>query len=219
MSRRSRYRELQASVPGLERLYRTLGTRIAAASNRKNNVLIVGGGGGREIELFAQRDATARLTVVDPSASNLDDAKAVAREMNYRGEIEFVEGTVDRLPATAVFDTVMIIFVLHAIHQAEEEQHLLSSVRSRLADGGTLLLADICFADAASIEDMIATYEDHARAKDTARDLIDLEIRSVKERRDRTELSLGTKLKTAGLETTSLLDRALWYAAFSVEPV
>lgn len=218
MSRRARYRELQASVPGLEELYQNLGTKIASPEYADSRVLIVGGGGGREIELFAKLDATTHLTVIDSSASNLADAETVARDTAYRGEIEFVEGTVDCLPETARFNTAMIIFVLHAIHQDEEEQRLLSSVRSRLVDNGLLLLADICFEDSSTTDEMVAAYKEHARLKNTARDLVDLEVRSVMERRERTESSLCKKLQAANFGDISPFDRALWYAAFKVAP-
>ena len=218
MSRRTRYRELQGSVPGLEGLYQNLATKIALPEYADSRVLIVGGGGGREIELFAKLGATIPLTVIDPSADNLADAETVARETAYRGEIHFVEGTVDCLPETARFGTAMIIFVLHAIYQDEEEQRLLSSLRSRLADNGRLLLADICFDSSSTIEEMVAAYKEHARLKNTARDLVDLEIRSVMECRDRTELSLYKKLNAARFHNASLFDRALWYAAFTIEP-
>ena len=68
MSRLADYRALQASVPGQENLYQSIGDALAALCLLQGNVLIVGGGGGREIELLSERNISADLTIVDPSA-------------------------------------------------------------------------------------------------------------------------------------------------------
>ena len=112
MSRQSRYRELQASVRGLENLYQTLGAKVASACRAPGRVLIVGGGGRREIEFLARREIAANLTVVDPSPGNLSEARSLAQDVGYLGAIEYVEGTVDCLPETPKFDVATIIFVL-----------------------------------------------------------------------------------------------------------
>lgn len=109
MSRHFRCRELQASVSGLERLNVAVVDSVASACSEQINVLIVGGGGGREIELLAQHNTTASLTVVDPSSSNLREAELRSKEMGYRGSIRFVEdlpqGRISMLSRSSSFFT------------------------------------------------------------------------------------------------------------------
>jgi len=217
MSRHSRYRELQASVPGLESLYVAIGDSVASACTAQSNVLIVGGGGGREIELLAQQKARARLTVVDPSSSNLREAEAKVKETGYRGPVEFVEGVVEDLPLGRNFDVVTLIFVLHTIHELENEISLLKSVRSRMTRSGKLFLADMCAMEHEIIEDAVAAYKDYARSQGTAEDLIELEVGAVLARQDRTVLSFFEKIEFASFKITRKIGRAKWYAAFEVD--
>jgi tRNA (cmo5U34)-methyltransferase len=206
-------------VRGLENLYQTLGAKVASACRTHSRVLIVGGGGGREIEFLARHEIAASLTIVDPSRGNLSDARSLAQDVGYLGAIKFVEGTVDCLPESPKFDAATIIFVLHSIHDATTEVRLLQSASSRMTANGTLFLADRCFSSDGSVEDLLMNYETHAKGLETARDLIDLEVNSVLERRDRTELLLAKKLGSADLAITSHITRAAWYAAFSVKRV
>lgn len=219
MSRQSRYRELQASVPGLEELYQTLGAEVASCCDAQSNVLIVGGGGGREIEFLAHHQISASLTIVDPSSGNLSDARLLAQDIGYSGTIEFVEGTIDCLPESVKYDVVTVIFVLHSIHDATKEARLLQSLHSRMTASGKLFLADMCIKEDEPVGGLLSNYEGYAGRQGTAKDLMDIEVNSVLARCNRTELALTKKLQSADFTITSHIARAAWYSAFDLDRV
>lgn len=213
MSRLADYRALQASVPGLENLYQTIGDALAALCQSHGKVLIIGGGGGREIELLSERNIFADLTIVDPSTDNLRQARAMAKRTGYRGTIEFVEGTVESLPNDRKFHTAAIVFVLHTIDDAEIERRLLQRVQARLNQTGQLIVADMCIGDDSSVDGLVKTYTQHAQALGAREALIHLETQAVLARRDRSRASLIEKLASAELSVIGQIGEAHWYIA------
>ena len=213
MSRLADYRALQASVPGLENLYQTIGDALAALCQSHGKVLIIGGGGGREIELLSERNIFADLTIVDPSTDNLRQARAMAKRTGYRGTIEFVEGTVESLPTDRKFHTAAIVFVLHTIDDADIERRLLQRVQARLNQTGQLIVADMCIGDDSSVDGLVKTYTHHAQALGAREALIHLETQAVLARRDRSRASLIEKLASAELSVIGQIGEAHWYIA------
>ena len=214
MSRLARYRELQASVPGLEALYGSIGDALVRVCGPDDRVLIVGGGGGREIDLLAVRGMAPDLTIVEPSADNLADAKQAAKGAKYPGHVTYVESGIEDLVLDQIFDAATILFVLHEVNEPEREERVLQALRSRLKPGGILLLADIGFDDGEPVDAMVSDYLRHAENLGTAQDLIELEARAVKDRRNRKATDLADRLSAAGFEITGRIGSALWYKAY-----
>ena len=214
MSRLARYRELQASVPGLEALYGAIGDALAQVGGPDDKVLVVGGGGGREIDLLAARGMAPDLTIVEPSADNLADAKQAAKGAKYPGKVAYFETGIEDVVLDQVFDAATVLFVLHEVNEPEREERMLRAVRSRLKPGGILLLADICFDDREPVDAMVSEYRCHAESLGTAQDLIELEARAVKDRRNRKATDLADRLSAAGFEITGRIGSALWYKAY-----
>ena len=214
MSRLARYRELQASVPGLEALYGSIGDALVRVCGPDDRVLIVGGGGGREVDLLAARGMAPHLTIVEPSADNLADAKETAKDAKYPSHVTYVESGIEDLVLDQIFDAAAILFVLHEVNEPEREERMLRAVRSRLKPDGILLLADICFDDWEPVDAMVSDYRRHAEGLGTAQDLIELEARAVKDRRSRKATNLADLLSAAGFEITGRIGSALWYKAY-----
>lgn len=214
MSRLARYRELQASVPGLEALYGAVGDALVQVCGPDDTVLIVGGGGGREIDLLTAGGMAPDLIIVEPSANNLADAKQTAKRAKYPGKVTYVERGIEDMVLDQVFDAATILFVLHEVNEREREARMLRALRSRLKPGGALLLADICFDEEDPVDAMVLDYQRHAESLGTAKDLIELEARSVKDRRNRKVTDLADRLSAAGFEITGRIGAALWYKAY-----
>ena len=214
MSRLARYHELQASVPGLEALYGSIGDALVRVCGPDDKVLIVGGGGGREIDLLAARGMAPDLTIVEPSGDNLADAKQTAKGAKYPGHVTYVESGIEDLVLDQAFNAATILFVLHEVNEPEREERMLRAVRSRLKPGGILLLADICFDDGEPVDAMVSDYQRYAENLGTAPDLIELEARAVKERRYRKATDLADRLSAAGFEVMGRIGSALWYKTY-----
>ena len=149
------YREMQSTIPGLDAMYRLVHALIAGRGRNARSVLIVGAGGGREIEELPRSDAVSRITAIDPSARNLEWAKTLA--------VRFLVGTTDDIPEGETFDVVTSLLVMHHLNDDGAKLAYLKGLRNRLASGGTLIHADVCFEDSAELDRLIPSYLAHAK--------------------------------------------------------
>jgi hypothetical protein len=94
---------------------------------------------GLRLLSLAQRDQTARLLIVDKSTA-LDSLRAVIDGLEYKAQIEFLEG--DWLSATLPADSFDLAFVdsITAFRKLEENIGILHRALEALAMGGRILL-------------------------------------------------------------------------------
>ena len=160
--RRAMYRQMQRAVPGLDAMYRLAHALVVSHGENAPQILIVGAGGGREIEELRNSDAIGDITAIDPSAGNLEMARAVAGASGAAREVNFIVGTVDDLPDSVTFDIVTSLLVMHHLPDDGTKLKYLQGLRNRLAPGGQLIHADVCFDDRAEFSKQIPAFLAHA---------------------------------------------------------
>jgi len=156
------YREMQRAVPGLDGMYRLLQALIASLETEAPRVLIVGAGGGRELGELANGHVAGQITAIDPSAKNLDLARVVVQKPGLSPEVRFLVGTVDAVPKGETFDVVTSMLVMHHLKDDGTKLAYLKGLRERLAPGGHLIHADVCFDQPEEFDQLVPLYLAHA---------------------------------------------------------
>ncbi len=175
----ARYRDLQRSVPGLEGIYEIVQAILAEKLTAYDHVLIIWAGGCPEIEVIHGDKIMPNVTAVDPAADNLRGARLIAERLGIRDEIEFIEGTLQQLPAERVYDLVTSLLVTHTISGRTAKLDYLKATRGRIKSGGYLVLADICIEASADVELLKSLYCAHAARHGVAADNIGIEMNSL----------------------------------------
>ena len=205
------YREMQRAVPGLDGMYRLLHALIASHEAEAPRVLIVGAGGGRELEELLAGHVAGQITAIDPSAENLDLARAVARKSGSSPEVRFLVGTVDAIAEQEAFDVVTSMLVMHHLKDDGAKLAYLRGLRQRLAPGGHLIHADVCFDQPAEFHRLVPVYLAHARIIGVSPEAARLELDAIP------NLPVVSGSRTANLFAQAHLSepfevfRSLWY--------
>ena len=107
-------------------------------------VLDLGCGLGASSVALARAYPRATVLGVDLDHASVDDARAAAAEAGLADRVSFVVGDAARLAPEAPFDLVTIF---EALHDMGDPVRALRAARERLADGGSVLVADERVAD------------------------------------------------------------------------
>lgn len=205
------YREMQRAVPGLDGMYRLLHALIASRETEAPRVLIVGAGGGRELEELANGHVAGQITAIDPSSENLDLARVVVQKPGSSPEVRFLAGTVDAIPEGEIFDVVTSLLVMHHLKDDGAKLAYLKGLRERLAPGGKLMHADVCFDQPDDIDWLVPVYLAHAKIFGVTPEATRLERDAIP------NLSVLSVARTedlfaeAGLTEPCEVFRTLWY--------
>lgn len=209
--RQAMYTEMQRAIPGLDAMYRLVHALIACHSNEAPHVLVVGAGGGREIEELRNSGADGTITGIDPSARNLETARAVAGTSGASPEVSFIVGTVDDLPDGETFDIVTSLLVMHHLPDDGAKQTYLRGLRNRLAPGGQLIHADACFDECADFDRLTPALRAHADILGVSADAVRLELEAIPKLPVVSGARTGVLFSEAGLTEPQEVFRTLWY--------
>ncbi|MEQ8932133.1 MAG: class I SAM-dependent methyltransferase [Nitratireductor sp.] len=192
-------------------MYRLAHALIASHGEKAPQVLIVGAGGGREIAEFRNSDAIGGITAIDPSPRNLEMARTVAGASGASPEVNFIVGTADDLPGGVTFDVVTSLLVMHHLPDDGTKQEYLRGLCRRLAPGGRLIHADVCFDESAKFYNQIPAFLAHAEILGVSAAAARLELEAIPTlpvvSGDRTR----TLFAEAGLTEPQEVFRTLWY--------
>ena len=211
LDRRAMYREMQRAIPGLDAMYRLVHALVVSHGEEAPQVLIVGAGGGREIEEFRNNAFIGGITAVDPSALNLETARAVAGLSVASLEVSFIVGTVDDLPDGEAFDVVTSLLVMHHLPDDGAKLVYLSGLRNRLAPGGQLIHADVCFDESEDFDRLMPAFRAHADNFGVSADAVRLELDAIPSLPVVTGDRTRVLFSEAGLTEPQEVFRTLWY--------
>jgi len=203
--RQAMYKEMQRAIPGLDAMYRLVHALIASHDNEVPHVLVVGAGGGREIEELRNSSAVGSITAIDPSARNLETARGASPQ------VRFIVGTADDLPDAERFDIVTSLLVMHHLPDDSNKLAFLKGLRERLAPGGQLIHADVCFCESAEFHNQVPAFLAHADIFGISAEAVRLELDAIPNLAvvsgDRTQVLFSE----AGLSEPREVFRTLWY--------
>lgn len=209
--RKAMYEDMQRAVPGLDAMYRLVHALIAIHTHEAPRILVVGAGGGREIEEFGTSGAVGPITAIDPSVRNLEMAQARARTSGASSKVDFIVGTVDDLPHGETFDVVTSLLVMHYLPDNGAKLAYLRALRKRLAPGGRLIHADVCFDNSEDFDRLIPAFRSHADIYGVSADAVRLELEAILSLPVVTGDRTCVLFSEAGLTKPQELFRTLWY--------
>lgn len=209
--RQAMYEEMQRAVPGLDAMYRLVHSLIASNTHTAPRVLVVGAGGGREIEEFGTSGAVGPITAIDPSARNLKMAQALAGASGASRKVDFIVGTAEELPHRETFDVVTSLLVMHYLPDDGAKLTYLSGLRNRLAPGGRLIHADVCFDNHEDVDRLIPAFRSHADISGVSADAVRLELEAILSLPAVTGDRTRVLFAEAGLTEPQEVFRTLWY--------
>lgn len=209
--RHAMYREMQRAIPGLDAMYRLVHALIACHSNEAPHVLVVGAGGGREIEELRNSGADGTITAIDPSARNLESARAVVGARGASPQVRFIVGTVDNLPDAESFDIVTSLLVMHHLPDDGAKLTYLRGLRNRLGPGGQLIHADVCFDESEDFHALIPAFQAHADIFSVLAKATRLELDAIPKLSVVSGDRTGVLFSEAGLTEPQEVFRTLWY--------
>jgi tRNA (cmo5U34)-methyltransferase len=199
-------------------LYGLVKVLLAENLTPRDHVLIAGAGGGREIEALAVVGVLPSVTALDPSATNLEGARLVAKKLGMFDAVEFFEGTVGQLADVAQFDVVTSLLVMNNIQGRAAKLDYLMSIRKRLRPNGFLVIADICVDIDTDFEILKSLYRAQAAQIGTSEDLIRIELEAVTRSEMITPGEFRSLCREARWGVPSEVFRTLWYRCWLVEP-
>lgn len=209
--RQAMYKEMQRAIPGLDAIYQLAHALIASRGQEAPQVLVVGAGGGREMEEFRNNDAIGGITAIDPSALNLQTARDVVVSPSALPQVRFIVGNVDDLPNGETFDIVTSLLVMHHLPDNGAKLDYLRGLRNRLASGGRLIHADVCFDESEDFDRLTPAFRAHADIFGVSEDAVRLELDAIPNLSvisgDRTSVLFSQ----AGLTEPKEVCRTLWY--------
>ncbi|WP_430448835.1 methyltransferase domain-containing protein [Rhodophyticola sp.] len=205
------YREMQRTIPGLDAMYRLVHALIASHAQAAPQVLVVGAGGGREIEEFRNSDSIGCITAIDPSARNLETARAAVGRSAASPDVSFIVGTVDDLPDDEKFDIVTSLLVMHHLPDDGSKLDYLRGLRQRLAPGGQLIHADVCFDENEDFDRLTPALRAHADILGVSADAVRLELEAIPKLPVVSGARTGVLFSEAGLTEPQEVFRTLWY--------
>lgn len=213
--RRAMYRELQRAVPGLDGMYRLVHALIADRDDKTSGVLIVGAGGGRELEELAKGRLESQITALDPSTRNLDLARDVASDHGSSLDVRFLVGTLDDVPQGERFKIVTSLLVMHHLRDDGAKLAYLKGLRDRLAPGGCLIHADVCFDEIDDFKRLVPIYLAHADIYGVSADATRLELDAIPNLPVISGARTRVLFSEAGLSEPFEIFRSLWYRCWT----
>lgn len=213
--RRAMYREMQRSIPGLDAMYRLVHALVANHAGDAPDVLVVGAGGGREIEALGGCNAVGRITAIDPSVRNLDTARDTAGTLAPSLDVRFVVGTTNDIPDCDAFDVVTSLLVMHHLLDDGAKLAYLKGLRNKLAPGGRLIHADVCFDEIDEFERLVPIYLAHADIVGVSVDATRLELDAIPKLPVISGRRTRALFAEAGLTAPFEVFRSLWYRCWT----
>lgn len=131
---------IRRNLPTYDPMLRLSQTFLRANLKEKASLLIVGGGGGNELNALGPTNTEWKFTVVDPSKAMLEVAAMKTEQLDMGNRVEFVEGTIERIPSDHTFDAATCILVLHFIPDINEKLKLLKHIKSLLQPNAPFVL-------------------------------------------------------------------------------
>lgn len=130
-------------IPGYDTLHLLAMNIVGKETGGHGNVLVVGAGTGTDSVNLCRSHPGLSVTGCDPSAHMLALARQKIVKEGLKDRLRLIEGTVEDLPDTPVFDAAMMILVMHFIADGGEKKALLGAIAARLKPGAPLVLADM----------------------------------------------------------------------------
>lgn len=209
--RMAKYREMQRAIPGLDDMYRLVHALIASRGSHDSRILIVGAGGGRELEELSKSELALQMTAIDPSDQNLEGAKLVARKSGLSDRLVFFKESVDDLPGQQPFDIATSLLVMHHIDDDGSKSTYLTAIRDRLAAGGVLIHADVCFDSMEEFESLLPAYMAHARLAGIDHEISRIDPEAIPKLAIISPARTQTLFREAGFTPPREIFRSLWY--------
>lgn len=133
-------------IPGYSSLARLSVSLLAAsplARARAASVLVAGCGSGAELLEARKLCPEWSLTALDPSPTMLAIARQKLQDQGDSGApIRWIEGSVEDLPAQAVFDGAMAVLVFQGLPDDGSKLRFLTSLSRSLRPGAQVVLVD-----------------------------------------------------------------------------
>ncbi len=107
------------------------------------HILLVGVGTGPELLALAAHNPSWRFTALDPAEAMLTICRRRADEAQISGRCTFHHGTVDSLPADAVFDAATAITVSHFFVDPAARTQFFADIATRLKANAPFINADL----------------------------------------------------------------------------
>lgn len=134
-------RGIRRTLPTYDALFRLIQAYFRKNIEANSNLLIVGAGGGTELTTLGPENPGWAFTAVDPAPSMLDLARHKAEQVNLTDRVHFIEGTIDQVEATSLYDAATFMLVLHFIEDDAVKLQQLKSIRKRLKNGAPFVIA------------------------------------------------------------------------------
>ncbi|MBD2726054.1 class I SAM-dependent methyltransferase [Nostoc sp. FACHB-892] len=154
------------ALPGYEVMHTFVLASLRSYLSETANLLVVGAGGGMELVRLGQGNPQWQFLGVDPSAKMLAIAQQKIAQHQLSQRIKLIQGYVQDLPNTPVYDAGTSILVMHFIPDEDSKLTFLQSIAQRLKTSALFILVDV-FGTKGSpeLEQTIATL--HAYWKET----------------------------------------------------
>jgi tRNA (cmo5U34)-methyltransferase len=131
-------------VPGYEAIFSMAQAFFELSLPERAEVLIVGAGGGMELVAFGQSPPHWRFVGVDPSEKMVEAAQAKMGRHGLTERVELIQGYVQDLPETKMFDGATCILVMHFLPDDGAKRDLLKNIAARLKPQARFILVDGC---------------------------------------------------------------------------
>ncbi|AOV09073.1 hypothetical protein BI350_03640 [Sporosarcina ureilytica] len=134
---------VRRTLPTYDALFRLVQAYFRKHIQQESEVLIVGAGGGTELAIFGPQNLDWQFTAVDPAPAMLDLARDKAKQLQLLDCVHFIEGTIEDVEATHLYDAATFMLVLHFIEEDAEKLRQLKGIRKRLKSGAPFVLASM----------------------------------------------------------------------------
>lgn len=193
---------IAAKVPGYGLLHEQMSFMMQSSLNKIDaNILIVGAGGGQEILTLSLQEGW-RFTGIDPSEAMLAEACRRLDEGKRMERVTFIEGVVEDLPESIIYDGATCMLVLHFIQDEQRKLQLLQEIAKRLRSGAMFVMSTLSADPASTIDPIImSAYRKSMLAAGVS-----------EEHWDRFQASMGvTYFPETSSHTVALLEQAGFY--------
>jgi len=130
-------------VPGYEVIFNLMVAWLQQRLPARANLLIVGAGGGTELSIFGSKTQW-KMTGVDPSTEMLNAAASKVEALGLSERVQLIQGTVNDVPTTALFNAATSILVMHFLPDDGSKLSFLKLINQRLESKAPLFLVDFC---------------------------------------------------------------------------
>lgn len=132
-------------IPGYDHMHHMMEQLLAASITNNNDIhiLVTGAGGGKELALLGANHLDWQLTGMDTSSRMLKLAQQKAEEAGIMGRTTLLQGTIEQLPATVLYDGATCMLMLHFIQGMEAKKTFLQHLAQRLKPGAPLIIAAV----------------------------------------------------------------------------